>query len=58
VRLVTEHAGWAAANVDYTLVVNKTPLTQTFRVLALLLEDSTGWKVVAMQWSNAGPIGR
>jgi hypothetical protein len=57
-QLATEHAGWAAANVDYTLVIDKVPTTQTFRVLAVLLEDSSGWKVVALHWSNAGPVAR
>ncbi|MCW5801892.1 MAG: nuclear transport factor 2 family protein [Deltaproteobacteria bacterium] len=58
VGFATEHAGWGAANVDYTLTIDGAPLTQTFRVLAVLLEDATGWKVVAMQWSNAGPVPR
>jgi hypothetical protein len=31
-------------------------VTQTFRVLAILIKDGRGWKIVQTQWSNGGPI--
>ena len=49
--------GWAAVNVDYTAKSRAaTDVTQTFRVLAILLRDGTDWKIVQTQWSNGGPI--
>ena len=49
--------GWAALNVDYTSRTRAlTEVTQTFRVLAILIRDDRGWKIVQTQWSNGGPI--
>jgi hypothetical protein len=49
--------GWAAVNIDYTARSRAaTDVTQTFRVLAILLRDGTDWKIVQTQWSNGGPI--
>jgi hypothetical protein len=31
-------------------------VTQTFRVLAVLIKEDRGWKIVQTQWSNGGPI--
>lgn len=49
--------GWAALDVDYTV---KTPaateVTQTFRVLAILVREPAGWKIVQTHWSNGGPL--
>jgi hypothetical protein len=49
--------GWAALNVDYTTRTRAaTEVTQTFRVLAVLLKEDRGWTIVQTQWSNGGPI--
>ncbi|TMQ14699.1 MAG: hypothetical protein E6J91_14800 [Deltaproteobacteria bacterium] len=49
--------GWAALNVDYTSKTRAgTDVTQTFRVLAVLIREASGWKIVQTQWSNGGPI--
>lgn len=49
--------GWAALNVDYTTRTRAaTEVTQTFRVLAVLVKEDRGWKIVQTQWSNGGPI--
>jgi hypothetical protein len=49
--------GWAAVNVDFTSKTRAaTEITQTFRVLAVLLKDGADWKIVQTQWSNGGPI--
>jgi ketosteroid isomerase-like protein len=48
---------FAAANVDFTTRTRAaTELTQTFRVLAVLLKEDGVWKVVQTQWSHGGPI--
>jgi hypothetical protein len=31
-------------------------ITQTFRVLAIMIKDGSGWKIVQTQWSNGGPF--
>lgn len=33
-----------------------TNLTQTFRVLAILLKEGADWRIVQTQWSHGGPI--
>jgi hypothetical protein len=49
--------GWAAVNVDFTSKTRAaTDVTQTFRVLAILLKEGADWKIVQAQWSNGGPI--
>jgi SnoaL-like protein len=49
--------GWAALNVDYiTKTRAATEVTQTFRVLAVLIKEDRGWTIVQTQWSNGGPI--
>ncbi|MDX2088438.1 MAG: nuclear transport factor 2 family protein [Kofleriaceae bacterium] len=49
--------GFAAVNVDYTQKSRAaTDLTQTFRVLAVLLREGEEWKIVQTQFSHAGPI--
>jgi len=49
--------GWAAVNVDFTSRTRAaTDVTQTFRVLAILLKEGSDWKIVQTQWSNGGPI--
>jgi hypothetical protein len=49
--------GWAAVNIDFTSKTRAaTDVTQTFRVLAILLKDGADWKIVQTQWSNGGPI--
>lgn len=48
---------WAALNVDYTAKTRAaTEVTQTFRVLAVLIKEAKTWRVVQTQWSNGGPI--
>jgi SnoaL-like domain len=49
--------GWAAVNVDFTARTRAaTDVTQTFRVLAIMLKEGNAWKIVQTQWSNGGPI--
>ncbi|MBC7973402.1 MAG: hypothetical protein H7138_00340, partial [Myxococcales bacterium] len=49
--------GWAVANVDFTSRTRAgTDVTQTFRVLAILIQEAGAWKIVQTQWSNGGPI--
>lgn len=49
--------GWAALDVDFTSKTRTaTDVTQTFRVLAILVEEAHGWKIVQTQWSNGGPV--
>ncbi|MEO7735367.1 MAG: nuclear transport factor 2 family protein [Kofleriaceae bacterium] len=49
--------GWAAVNVDFTARTRAaTEVTQTFRVLAIMLKEGSAWKIVQTQWSNGGPI--
>ncbi|HEX4416881.1 MAG TPA: nuclear transport factor 2 family protein [Kofleriaceae bacterium] len=49
--------GWAAVNVDFTSKTRAaTDVTQTFRVLAILIKDGASWKIVQTQWSNGGPV--
>ena len=48
---------FAAANVDFTTKTRAaTDITQTFRVLAVLLKEDGVWKIVQTQWSHGGPI--
>lgn len=48
---------FAAANVDFiTKTRAATELTQTFRVLTILLKEDGGWKIVQTQWSHGGPV--
>lgn len=49
--------GWAALNVDFTAKTRAaTEVTQTFRVLAILVMEGSAWRIVQTHWSNAGPI--
>ncbi len=49
--------GWAAVNVVYTQKGQAaTDVSQTFRVLAVLIREGDAWKIVQTQFSNAGPI--
>jgi hypothetical protein len=49
--------GWAALNVDFTSRTRAhTDVTQTFRVLAIVIREPAGWRIVQTQWSNGGPI--
>jgi len=53
----TPWIGWAAVNVDFTSKTRAaTDVTQTFRVLAIMLKEGADWKIVQTQWSNGGPI--
>jgi hypothetical protein len=48
---------FAVTNVDFTMKTRAaTDLTQTFRVLAILLKEGSEWKIVLTQWSHGGPI--
>jgi ketosteroid isomerase-like protein len=54
VGTIGTHGGWGAANVDFTDAdKDGTDVTQTFRVLAVWLNESAGWRIVQTQWSNA-----
>lgn len=46
--------GWAALDVDYVSHTAGAETTQTFRVLAIAVKDSAGWKLAQTHWSNAG----
>jgi len=49
--------GFAAFNADYTYKSRAaTDLTQTFRVLAILIREGEGWTIVQTQFSNGGPV--
>jgi ketosteroid isomerase-like protein len=51
------YIAYAIANVDFTTKTRAaTDLTQTFRVLAVLLKEGSEWKIVQTQWSHGGPI--
>jgi len=53
----TPWIGWAAVNVDFTSKTRAaTDVTQTFRVLAIMLKEGADWKIVQTQWSNGGPV--
>jgi hypothetical protein len=45
--------GWGVANVDFTESLRDGDVTQTFRVLAVLLKEDTGWRITLTQFSNA-----
>jgi SnoaL-like protein len=48
---------FAAVNVEYSFHGRAaTELTQTFRVLAVLVKEGTTWRIVQTQWSHGGPI--
>ncbi|MGN6110086.1 MAG: nuclear transport factor 2 family protein [Kofleriaceae bacterium] len=47
---------YVAANVDFTAKSRAaTELTQTFRVLGVLVHEAGGWRIVQTQWSHAAP---
>jgi len=49
--------GFAAFNADYTYKSRAaTDLTQTFRVLAILIREGEAWTIVQTQFSNGGPV--
>ncbi len=49
--------GWAAVNVVWTQKSSAaTDVSQTFRVLAVLVREGDAWKIVQTHFSNAGPI--
>jgi len=57
VAQVDANVGWAAVNVDFTSKSRAaTDVTQTFRVLAVLLREGETWRIVQTHWSNGGPI--
>jgi hypothetical protein len=48
---------FAALDVDLTFKTRAaTDLTQTFRVLAVVVKEPTAWRLVQTQWSHGGPI--
>ena len=49
---VGDRVGWAAANVEYT----HGNAVQTYRVLGVLVNEKSVWRLVLVQWSNAGPF--
>ncbi len=49
--------GFAALNADYTYKSRAaTDLTQTFRVLAIMIREGDVWTIVQTQFSNGGPV--
>ena len=49
--------GWAALNVDFAAKTHAgAEVTQTFRVLAVLIKEGSAWRIVQTQWSNGGPV--
>jgi ketosteroid isomerase-like protein len=54
VGTIGTHGGWGAANVDFTDAdKDGNDVTQTFRVLAVWVDEPAGWRIVQTQWSNA-----
>ena len=54
VGMIGTTGGWGAANVEFTDADRDgTPVTQTFRVLAVWLREGTTWRIVQTQFSNA-----
>jgi ketosteroid isomerase-like protein len=54
---VTPTIGVALVNADFTHKTRAmTDMTQTFRVLAVLLKEGSAWRLVLTQWSHGGPI--
>jgi serine/threonine protein kinase len=53
---LTDHAVWAAANIDFTMAARSAK--QIYRLLALLLKEDGRWTIAMAHFSNAGPIGR
>jgi ketosteroid isomerase-like protein len=54
---VSSTVGVALVNADFTHKTRAaTDMTQTFRVLAVLLKEGSAWKIVLTQWSHGGPI--
>ncbi len=53
----TPFIAFAVLNVDFTAKTKAaTDLTQTMRVLAVLVKEGSEWKIVQTQWSHGGPI--
>jgi hypothetical protein len=51
------YIAFAAINADMLLKTKAaTDLTQTFRVLLILLKEGSEWKIVQAQFSHGGPI--
>lgn len=51
------YIAYVVANVDFTTKTRaQTDLTQTFRVLAVMIKEGSDWKIVQTQWSHGGPI--
>jgi ketosteroid isomerase-like protein len=49
--------GFALVNADFSAKTRaQTELTQTFRVLAVVLKEGNDWKLVQTQWSHGGPV--
>jgi len=49
--------GWAAVNVVWTQKSSAaTDVSQTFRVLAVMIREGDAWKIVQTHFSNAGPV--
>ena len=56
-QAATPWIGFAALNAEYTYKSRAaTDLTQTFRVLAILIRDGDTWTIVQTQFSNGGPV--
>ena len=51
-----DRVGWGAGTVGFTMTIDGQDVTQFFRVLAVLVREKDGWRIVLAQWSNAGPI--
>ena len=49
---VGDRVGWGAANVEYT----HGNAVQTYRVLGVLVNEKKVWRLVLVQWTNAGPF--
>jgi ketosteroid isomerase-like protein len=47
--------GWGAANVDLTVGKAGKSVTLTYRLLAVLTRNASGWQIVQAHWSNAIP---
>ena len=51
------YIGFALVNADYIAKTRAaTDLTQTLRVLAIVVREGNDWKLVQAHWSHGGPV--
>lgn len=53
--MASNTVGWALCNVDFTVSQEGKVITQPYRALLVLLQESGGWKLVQAHFSNGVP---